>query len=324
MTFVFAGRMSSTLLVLSLAGSVAAWPVSRLLGRYAGWVLALLPASLFAGFLHFAPDIEAGRTIIERSLWAPSLGVELALRLDGFALLFCLLITGIGALVVIYAGAYLTDKTDRERARFLVLILLFMTAMLGAVLADDLILLFVFWEATSVLSFLLIGFDADSASARRSALMSLRVTAGGGLALLAAIILIGATLNSYSLTEAVARAPELVRSPWIVPIMAGLFIGAFTKSAQFPFHFWLPNAMQAPTPASAYLHSATMVKLGVYLLARFEPVIGSVRGGRDTLITVAMVTMLVAAFQAVRAENYKTVLAYSTVASLGILVMLVG
>ncbi|HET6837270.1 MAG TPA: hydrogen gas-evolving membrane-bound hydrogenase subunit E [Gemmatimonadales bacterium] len=316
--------MISTLLALSLLGSVAAWPLGRLLGRWAGWVLALLPASLFAALLRFAPSIEAGRIITERWAWAPSLRVELALRLDGFALLFSLLITGIGALVVIYAGAYLSEKPDRARARFFVLILLFMTAMLGAVLADDLVVLFLFWEATSVLSFLLIGFDADSASARRSALMSLRVTVGGGLALLAAIILIGATLDSYSMAQTVARAPELARSPWIVPIMIGLLVGAFTKSAQFPFYFWLPNAMQAPTPASAYLHSATMVKLGVYLLARFEPLIGAVPGGRDTLIAVALVTMLVGAFQALRAENFKAVLAYSTVASLGILVMLVG
>src|SRR5687767_4753588 len=319
------GAMISTLLAFSLAGSLAAWPLGRLLGRRAvGWVLALLPAGLFAAFLRFAPTIEAGRTVIERWGWAPSLGVELTMRLDGFALLFCLLITGIGALVVIYAGAYLLEQPDRARARFFVLILLFMTAMLGAVLADDLVVLFLFWEATSVLSFLLIGFDAGSASARRSALMSLRVTAGGGLALLAAIVLIGATLDGYSMSEAVVRAPELARSPWIAPIMIGLFVAAFTKSAQFPFHFWLPNAMQAPTPASAYLHSATMVKLGIYLLARFEPVIGVVPGGRDTLITVAIATMLVGAFQALRAENFKAVLAYSTVASLGILVMLVG
>src|SRR5687767_3846594 len=318
------GAMISTLLALSLAGSVAAWPLGRVLGRRAAWLIALVPAGLFAAFLRFAPAIESGRTVTERWAWAPSLRVELTMRLDGFALLFCLLITGIGALVVIYAGAYLLEQPDRARARFFVLILLFMTAMLGAVLADDLLVFFVFWEATSVLSFLLIGFDAGSASARRSALMSLRVTAGGGLALLAAIVLIGATLDSYSIAEAVARAPELARSPWIAPIMIGLLVGAFTKSAQFPFHFWLPNAMQAPTPASAYLHSATMVKLGVYLLARFEPVIGAVPRGRDTLIGFALVTMLVGAFQALRAENFKAVLAYSTVASLGILMMLVG
>lgn len=317
--------MIGALLATSLVGSVAAWPIGQRLGRRAsGWVMASLPVALFTAFLRLAPAIETGQTLNEGWAWAPSLGIELTLRLDGFALLFCLLITGIGALVLIYAGAYLSEQPRRDRARFHALILLFMTAMLGAVLADNLVLLFVFWEATSVLSFLLIGFDASSATARRSALMALRVTAGGGLALLGSIILIGAALDSYSMTEVVARAPELARSPMIVPIMAGLFIGAFTKSAQFPFHFWLPNAMQAPTPASAYLHSATMVKLGIYLLARFEPVIGSVPFGRDTLIAVALVTMLVGAYQAVRAENFKAVLAYSTVASLGILVMLVG
>jgi multicomponent Na+:H+ antiporter subunit A len=317
--------MVAVLLASSAVASGLSLPVGRLLCRRGvGWLLALVPAALFLGFLNFYGTIEAGRTVTERLAWAPSLGVEFTLRLDGFAFLFCLLVTGVGVLVVIYADAYLVERAPADRARFLALILFFMTAMLGTVLADDLVVLFLFWEATSLFSFLLIGFDVDSPSARRSALMALHVTAGGGLALLAAILLIGVTLGSYSLSGTVARAPELARSPWIVPILAGIFIGAFTKSAQFPFHFWLPNAMQAPTPASAYLHSATMVKLGIYLLARFEPVIGSVRGGRDTLITVAMVTMLVAAFQAVRAENYKTVLAYSTVASLGILVMLVG
>ena len=316
--------MILALLALALAGGCLAWPVGRMVGRHVGWVLAIVPTALFARFLAFGPTIESGRIVVERHAWAPSLGVEVALRLDGFSFLFCLLVTGIGTLVVIYAGAYLAERPAAERARFIALILLFMTAMLGAVLADDLLVLFVFWEATSVLSFLLIGFDVDSPSARRSALMSLRVTAGGGLALLAAILLIGATLGTYSLTDAVARAPELARSPWIVPILGGVLVGAFTKSAQFPFHFWLPNAMQAPTPASAYLHSATMVKLGIYLLARFEPVIAAVPGARDVVITVALATMLIGAFQAIRAENYKAVLAYSTVASLGILVMLVG
>ena len=159
--------MISTLLALSLAGSVAAWPLGRWLGpRTVGWSLALLPAGLFVAFLRFAPAMEAGRTVIERWRWAPSLGVALTLRLDGFAFLFCLLVTGIGALVVVYAGAYLNEASRSDRARFIALILFFMTAMLGAVLADDLIVLFLFWEATSVLSFLLIGFDAESPHAR--------------------------------------------------------------------------------------------------------------------------------------------------------------
>lgn len=154
--------------------------------------------------------------------------------------------------------------------------------------------------------------------------MALRVTAGGGLTLLGAIILIGVTLDSYSMADAIARADELVQSRWIGLILGGLFLGVFTKSAQFPFHFWLPNAMQAPTPASAYLHSATMVKLGIYLLARFEPVIDAVPGARDLVVGIAVATMLISAFQALRAENFKSVLAYSTVASLGILVLLIG
>jgi multicomponent Na+:H+ antiporter subunit A len=313
------------LLALAFAGSCAAWPLSFLFGRRAsGWLLALLPAGLFAAFLSLAPTIEAGGIITQRLPWAPSLGVDLAFRLDGFSFLFALLITGIGALVVVYAGAYLSRESDRARARFFTLILSFMTAMLGAVLSDNMLVMFLFWEATSILSFLLIGFDADSPSARRAALMSLRVTAGGGLALLAAIVLIGASLGSYSMANAVAHSAELAQSRWIVPILTGLLLAIFTKSAQFPFHFWLPNAMQAPTPASAYLHSATMVKLGIYLLARFEPLIGAVPHGRDTVIAVAILTMLVASVQVLRAENFKSVLAYSTVASLGILAMLVG
>lgn len=317
--------MISWLLALSFLGSCAAGPLSRLFPRrLAGWVLALLPAGLFATFVRLAPSIEAGQTLTDRVAWAPSLGVDLALRLDGFSFLFTLLITGIGSLVVVYAGAYLSEESGGDRARFFTLILLFMTAMLGSVLSDNLLVFYFFWEATSVISFLLIGFHAESEHARSSALMSLRITAGGGLALLGAILLIGITLDTFSFSEAIARADELAQSRWIGLILTGVFLGAFTKSAQFPFHIWLPNAMQAPTPASAYLHSATMVKLGIYLLARFEPVFGSVPHARDVVVGVAIVTMLVAAFQAIRAENFKSVLAYSTVASLGILVLLIG
>ncbi len=317
--------MIGWLLAFAFVGSCLAWPLSRLFGRRtSGWALSLLPASLFAIFLSYAPTIEAGEVVTQTVPWAPSLGLELAFRLDGFSFLFALLITGIGALVVIYSAAYLSRESDRDLSRFLTLILLFMTAMLGAVLSDNLLVIFLFWEATSVISFLLIGFDADSPSARRAALMSLRVTAAGGLALLAAIILIGTTLGSYSLSHTIAHTGDLAESRWIVPILAGLLLGIFTKSAQFPFHFWLPNAMQAPTPASAYLHSATMVKLGIYLLARFEPLVGAVPHGRDVVVTVAILTMLVGAVQVLRAEHFKAVLAYSTVASLGILVMLIG
>ena len=243
--------MPSLLLLLATLGSAIAWPVGNLLTRRSrGWMLALLPAGLFLAVLASTPVIAAGGAVAERIPWVPSLDVALAFRLDGFSFLFALLITGIGALVVVYADAYLSEHPPRARARFHTLILCFMTAMLGAVLADDLVVLFLFWEATSFLSFLLIGFDVDSPSARRSALMSLRVTAGGGLALLVAVLLIGMVLGSYSLSGAVSRAGELAASPWSGAILAGLFIGAFTKSAQFPFHFWLPNAMQAPITGS--------------------------------------------------------------------------
>ena len=312
------------LLLIAFAGSCLAAPIARIAGRAGGWVLALLPAGLFAALIGLAPVMERGWVVGDGLEWAPSLGLYLTFRLDGFSFLMALLITGIGALVVVYSGAYLAERPAKERGRFFTFILLFMTAMLGTVLADNLIVMLVCWEATSILSFLLIGFDGRSGRSRRSALMSLYVTAAGGLALLAAILLIGEALGTYSLGDVRDRSAELAASPLILPILAGIMIAAFTKSAQFPFHFWLPNAMQAPTPASAFLHSATMVKLGIYLLARFEPVIGAVPGGRTILVVVGGATMLVAALQALRAESFKLALAYSTIASLGILVTLIG
>ena len=298
--------------------------LARVVGKGAGLVIALLPLGLLAAFINMAEFVERGWVLGQGRLWAPSLGLDFTLRLDGFSFLFCLLITGIGALVIIYAGAYLTDKSRVERSRFFLLILLFLTAMLGAVLAENLLVLLMFWEATSIISFLLIGFDSRSARSRRAALMSLQVTAFGGLMLLAGVLMIGHVLGTYSMAQAVDRAAEIGASPFGGPIVACILIAAFTKSAQFPFHFWLPNAMQAPTPASAYLHSATMVKLGIYLLARFEPVVDMVSWGRAVVIVVACLTMLVAALQALRAENFKSALAYSTIASLGILTLLVG
>ncbi|MFA7439741.1 MAG: hydrogen gas-evolving membrane-bound hydrogenase subunit E [Sphingomonadaceae bacterium] len=312
------------LLLVSFAGSCVAPIVSRLTGRWAGWVLGLLPAGLFVSLIAIAPVMERGWVLGDGRNWAPGLGLYLTFRLDGFSFLMTLLITGIGALVVVYSGDYMMKKPANERARFFTLILLFMTSMLGAVLADNMLVMLMFWEATSILSFLLIGFDSRSARARRSALMSLHVTGGGGLALLAAVILIGQTLGTYSLGEVRERIPELAASPLVTPILICILLGAFTKSAQFPFYFWLPNAMQAPTPASAYLHSATMVKLGIYLLARFEPLIATVPWGRSVLIGVGTVTMAVAALQALRAEGFKTALAYSTIASLGIMVTMIG
>lgn len=311
------------ILLFSIVGIFAGYSLARLPGAWR-YLSALVPAALFIAFAAHLGPIAAGQRVTDALAWVPSLGVELRLVLDGFSLLFALLITGIGTLVTIYATAYFSGSTPGQRARFICLILVFMTAMLGTVLSDNLIAMFVFWEATSLASFLLIGFEATKAEARRAALQSLLITAGGGLALFGGILLIGMQLGTFSLTEISVRADELVESRYLTAIIVLVLIGAFTKSAQFPFHFWLPQAMAAPTPASAYLHSATMVKLGVYLLARFDGVFTDVPAFGMTLVIFGMATMLIAALNAIRATGYKEVLAQSTVASLGILVMLIG
>jgi multicomponent Na+:H+ antiporter subunit A len=292
--------------------------------RHPGWVLASVPLALFVAFLWLGTGIEGNAALTERIEWVPALGVALDFRLDGFSLLFCLLITGIGTLVTVYAGAYFAEKPREKGARFLALILLFMAAMLGTILSDNLIGLYVFWELTSLVSFLLIGFDSHQASARKAALQSLIVTAGGGLCLFGAILLIGSALGTFSLSEVAARGGELTASPLAPAILVLLCLGTFTKSAQVPFHFWLPNAMQAPTPASAYLHSATMVKLGVYLLARFDQAFAGMPAFGTVLVVFGLATLLVGGIRAMMQSGFKGILAQSTVGSLGLLVLLIG
>lgn len=321
------GRLLNSLvamLIFSVLGSFVSWRLSTLRGVMGQLFPVLVPASLFIAFLTHWPEITAGNVVFDTMAWVPSLGVALDLRLDGFSYLFALLITGIGTLVTLYAGAYFAEAPAEHRARFVFLILIFMTAMLGTVLSDNLIVMFVFWEATSLTSFMLIGFDAKKVEARRAALQSLLITAGGGLALFGAILLIGLDLGTFSLSEIARSADQLAQSPNLAAIIVLLLLGAFTKSAQFPFHFWLPQAMAAPTPASAYLHSATMVKLGIYLLGRFDAAFADVPAFGTTLVIFGSLTMLIAALNALRATGYKAVLAQSTVASLGILVMLIG
>lgn len=314
----------ATIILVSLSGSVLAWFITRFVPRHGGTLAALLPATLFIGLLTHWPTITADGSVRQAIEWVPTLGISFALNVDGFSFLFALLITGIGTLVTLYAAAYFADAPADVAARFVCLIAVFMTAMLGTVLADNLVVLFVFWELTGLTSFMLIGFEGAKPEARKAALQSLLVTAGGGLALFGAILLIGLEVGTFSLTEVAARSDELVASPYLPGIVVLLLVGALTKSAQFPFHFWLPNAMAAPTPASAYLHSATMVKLGVYLLARFDPILADLPAFGLTLVAVGSLTMVVAAINALRASGYKAVLAQSTVASLAILVMLIG
>ncbi len=310
----------AALLALAFLAAAATRPLLLWLPRHGSLAVAAMPAALFLAFAlpgAVAPGLQS-------IAWVPSLGVTLALRLDGFSRLFALLITGIGTLVVLYAGAYFADRPKPRGASFTALILLFMAAMLGCVLSDSLIGLYLFWELTSLVSFLLIGFDSEKPEARRAALQSLIVTAGGGLALFAGILLIGVALGSFSLSAIAARGPELAASPLAPAILALVLLGAFTKSAQVPFHFWLPNAMAAPSPASAYLHSATMVKLGVYLLARLDQPFSAMPAFGPLLLGFGAATLLVASLRALSRAGYKAVLAQSTVGSLGLLVLLIG
>ncbi len=309
----------ASLFVLALIAPTA----SRLLGRWAGWVLALAPAGWAAWYAGFVSRVGEGAVITpDRIDWVASLGVSLSFRLDGLSLLFALLVTGVGALVTVYAGGYLAGHP--QIGRFYAFLLAFMASMLGLVVSDNLILIFVFWELTSITSFLLIGFGHEREAARAAALQAVIVTGMGGLALLAGVILMGLAAGSFEMSEILARGVHLGEHPMYLPILALVCLGAFTKSAQVPFHFWLPGAMEAPAPVSAYLHSSTMVKAGVFLLARFSPALAGTTEWAWTLQLVGGVTMVYAAFLAVRAVHFKRILAFTTVSSLGAMVMLLG
>jgi multicomponent Na+:H+ antiporter subunit A len=306
-----------------LVAPAAPWLARRLGGR-AGWLLALLPVALFARFAGWLP-LAPGDEVVDAAPWVPGLGVELAFRLDGLAAIFVLLVTGIGALVLIYAGGYLSG--DPRLGRFFATLLAFQSAMLGVVLADDLITLFVFWELTSVTSYLLIGFDHQRDGSRTAALKALLVTGVGGLALLAGLLLMAIAagdLGATTLKLSELAAVDLRTHALYPAILVLVLLGAATKSAQVPFHFWLPEAMAAPTPVSAYLHSATMVKAGIYLLARLHPQLGGTLTWEVAVGGLGAVTMLVAAAMALGQHDLKRILAYSTVAVLGILTMLIG
>lgn len=289
-----------------------------------GWLLALLPLGLFVYFGSLLPTVATGGARASAYPWVPSLGVSLSFYVDGLALLFALLVTAIGALVVVYAGSYLAG--DPQLGRFFAYLLLFLGSMLGLVVADNLLLLVVFWELTSVSSFLLIGYTHEDEAARAAAVQALVITGSGGLALLAGLLLLGQVGGSLELSALAApgRGEAVRADPLYLPILALVLLGAFTKSAQVPFHFWLPNAMAAPTPVSAYLHSATMVKAGVYLLARLHPVLGGTDAWLVSVGGAGLLTMLVGGLLAFGQRDLKRLLAYSTVSALGALVLLLG
>lgn len=308
--------------LIPFAGAALAPMAVKLLRHNAAWFLAAFPFVIFVVFLGYAGQVADGQTFVVSADWAPSLGVTYSFYIDGLSTVFALLISGIGTLIILYAGGYLQNHPDL--GRFLSFMFLFMGAMLGLVLADNVITLFIFWELTSITSFLLIGFDHLRTASRRAALQALVVTGAGGLSLLAGVILMGHVTGEMSMAAILSSGEVLRESEWYSVIFVLILGGAFTKSAQFPLHFWLPNAMEAPTPVSAYLHSATMVKAGVYLLMRVHPVLGDTTAWTTVLPLFGGVTLLVGTILAVRQTDLKLMLAYTTVASLGLLVMLTG
>lgn len=317
---------SNVQLLALLAVAFAASPLPLLTQRWGRRYAALTAAAVMVACLFLlsplvAPTL-AGHVELVRLTWLPAYGLDLSLRLDGLGLLFCFLILGIGLLVVLYAYYYLPDSD--VLGRFYSLLLLFMSAMLGVVLSENLILLLIFWEITSLSSFLLVAYGHQHHAARIGARMALAVTGAGGLALLAGILLLGHIVGSYDLS-AVLQAGERIRAHELyAPTLILILLGAFTKSAQFPFHFWLPNAMAAPTPVSAYLHSATMVKAGVFLLARLYPALAGSDLWFWLVSGTGALTLVYAALLALFQHDIKGLLAYSTISHLGLITLLFG
>ncbi len=295
-------------------------------------VTALTMAVLFIGFAALLPQVTQGEPWIAVYEWMSTLGFSLVWRVDSLALMFTLIVTGVGIAVFLYAGFYMDDPD--ELGRFYAYLLAFSGAMLALVMAGNVFMLFFAWEATSILSFLLIGFKGDkSEEARTAASRALIITGGGGLALLVGLMLLGVATNHANGLEQFAAAgfqfdlilnTDLTAHGWYTPIMVLILLGAFTKSAQFPFHFWLPGGMTAPSPASAYLHSATMVKAGVYLLYRLYPTLGGDWLWVNSLLIVGLTTMLIGSFFALRQRDLKGLLAYSTISKLGAIIALIG
>ncbi len=271
-------------------------------------LLLAIPLGLFGWFVLQIGPVASGQTLQASFAWLPSLGIALSFRLDGLGLLFALLITGIGALVLLYASSYLHGHPHWGRFNGFYW-LLWLPCWHSA--GGDLITLFIFWELTGLCSFLLIGFDYQQEASRRAAFQALLVTGAGGLALLAGIILLGQSVGSSDLST-ILNSGDLLRSHNLyLPILLLMLAGAFTKSAQFPFHFWLPGAMAAPTPVSAYLHSATMVKLGIFLLARFSPVLGGTDSWLICLTSIGGITLLLGAVKAILRTDLKQILAWT-------------
>ena len=309
------------LLPLLLGTAATGWLGNRARGLTA-LVAGGVTASSLALLLQQASAVFAGQAVHNRWDWVPEIGLSLSFRLDGLSLMFAGLILFIGLMIVIYAHFYLSAKDSV--AKFYSEMMLFMAAMLGVVLSDNLLLLVVFWELTSLSSFLLVGYWSHRADARAGARQALAVTGGGGLVMLGGFVLLGQIAGTFELSEMLDKVAMIQADPLFVPALLLILVGAFTKSAQFPFHFWLPDAMAAPTPVSAYLHSATMVKAGVFLMMRMYPVLAGTGWFEGIVTTVGLITVLFAAFIALFKHDLKGLLAYSTVSHLGLITFLIG
>src|SRR6056297_562464 len=292
-------------------------------GRTATAVFTAVPTILAIVMLGtLTPGVLAGEVYTMSIPWLPQLGLDVAFFLDGLGLMFAFMILGVGLLITLYARYYLSSSDPA--GEFFTYLLLFQGAMVGIVLSDNILLLLVFWELTSLSSFLLIGYWKHLPAGRQGARMALAVTGAGGLAMIGGMLILGEIVGSYQLTDILASGEAIRASEWYMPALILILIGAFTKSAQFPFHFWLPHAMAAPTPVSAYLHSATMVKAGVFLMARMWPVLSGTDAWFYIVSTTGLVTMVLGALIALFKDYLKALLAYSTVSHLGLLTMLLG
>jgi len=292
-------------------------------GIHAGWLVLPAPVILFVMFISRIDSVQNGELEHASIAWIPSLGIDFTVYLDGLGLLFALLISGIGALVVLYSIYYL-DRRKEAISVFYTYLLLFMGAMLGVVLSDNIIVLYGFWELTSISSFLLIAFWHYKEKSKYGALKSMLITVFGGLAMLAGFVLLYVMTGTFSIREIIASAATMIDSKLFIPAMVLILLGAFTKSAQFPFHIWLPDAMEAPTPVSAYLHSATMVKAGIYLVARFSPVFAGEALWFWLVSACGMTTLIYGSYRALKQTDLKGMLAFSTVSQLGLVMSLLG
>src|SRR5690554_6889774 len=275
---------------------------------HTGWFVLGVPLVLFIKLLLKIPIISSGKTILHHLPWIPAYDINLTMNIDGLSLIFGLLISGIGFLVVLYSIYYLS-KHKEALHNFYVYLLLFMGAMLGVVFSDNIFALYVFWEITSISSFLLIAYWFERDHSRYGAQKSLLITVFGGLAMLAGFILLSLITNTHSISSMISQGGAISSHSLFIPAMVLILLGAFTKSAQFPFSIWLPDAMEAPTPVSAYLHSATMVKAGIYLVARLTPIFGGSSTWFWLVTGIGLITLLYGSVNAIRQTDLKALLA---------------